>query len=70
MLLQGEDGRMDLIKEGMKLKKEQISLGIRLGWGEDRPGGIIMPKENVIPMGTLSSVKDHVILCFERGQGT
>ncbi len=55
---------MDLIKEGMRLKKEEISLGIRLGWGEDRPGGIIVPKENVIPMGTLSPVRDHVILCF------
>jgi hypothetical protein len=64
MLLQVEDGCMDLIKEGMRLKKEEISLGIRLGWGEDRPGGIIVPKENVIPMGTLSPVRDHVILCF------
>jgi len=38
MFLQCEDECMDLIKEGMRLKKEKKSLEIRLGWGEDRPG--------------------------------
>lgn len=65
-----------MILKGGNGVKERIGPGRRCvfrggqWWGKRWARGIILPGENVVSMGTLPSVRDHLILCFEGGQGT